>query len=42
MLTRQISMRLKRGAALPACALGFAALSVPVGYDERRELSITT
>jgi hypothetical protein len=30
------------GAALAACALGFVAFSVLVGYDEKDELHITT
>lgn len=30
------------GAALAACALGFIAFSVLVGYDEKDELHITT
>lgn len=30
------------GAALAACALGFVAFSVLVGYDEQDELHITT
>ena len=30
------------GAALAACAIGFVAFSVLVGYDEKDELHITT
>lgn len=30
------------GAALAACALGFVAFSVLVGYDEKDDLHITT